>query len=295
MTSSGATLFASNRGHNSIAAFSTGNKGASLTLVGWPAMDVVWPRGFDLTPDSSALVATSNSQPGLQQSRATSHTSHGTDDWEGDVVVYAVDERAPSDSMLVEMARLNAAHPCDVRIDTVVPLEHIDEHGSRSHVSTERDEESHPVKSSVATDSTPAVYMNEIGWQAHSYNDMRAWPAMFRKGTEHLKIDINWQRGWVCHKQKRVADPNDPRGCFILNHDDPSLVAYRTDYNTTSDLINVSRYTPTITSCVCASLVNCFFWRSTRSITHSKHSPPFSKNCDNPTCSMYKTRQVLLM
>lgn len=253
MTSSGATLFASNRGHNSIVAFSTGDKGASLTLVGWPAMGVVWPRGFDLTPDSSALVATSNSQPGLQKATTMPHTSHGTDDWEGDVVVYAVDERASSDSMLIEMARLNAAHPCDVRIDTVVPLDHVHRHHDRLAVSTDLDTESQPVKSPVATDTTvgaPAAYMDEIGWQAHSYNDMRAWPAVFRKGTEHLKIDINWQRGWVCHKQKRVADPNDPRGCFILNHDNPSLIAYRTDYNTTSDLINVSHCTTTITSCV---------------------------------------------
>jgi hypothetical protein len=40
-----------------------------------------------------------------------------------------------------------------------------------------------------------ASFHPEIKWQAHSYNDMRAWPALFRKGTQFLKIDINWQRG----------------------------------------------------------------------------------------------------
>jgi hypothetical protein len=252
VTASGATLFASNRGHNSIVAFAIRDKGASLALIGWPAMGVVWPRGFDLTPDSSVLIATSNSQPGLAEAPLS---SSGHDDWEGDVVVYAVDERGEESSMLTEVARLNAAHPCDVHVQPItavkdkpmplplrvdplrtttsmaLPATHLTTSNGAPH--TER----HLLPSTVPAPSR--VYMNEIGWQAHSYNDMRAWPAMFRKGTDHLKIDINWQRGWLCQKQKRLANPDDARGCFVLNHDDPTALAFRTDYNTTDDLISV--------------------------------------------------------
>lgn len=82
-------------------------------------------------------------------------------------------------------------------------------------------------------------YHPEIKWQAHSYNDMRSWPALFRKGTSFLKIDVNWQRGWLCREQVRVVNRTDSRGCFILNHNDPSLIAYRKDYNTTADLVSI--------------------------------------------------------
>lgn len=44
------------------------------------------------------------------------------------------------------------------------------------------------------------------------------------------------QRRWLCARQQRVSNRTDTRGCFILNHNDPSILAYRDDYNTTADL-----------------------------------------------------------
>jgi hypothetical protein len=41
---------------------------------------------------------------------------------------------------------------------------------------------------------------------------------------------------WLCARQQRVSNRTDTRGCFILNHNDPSILAYRDDYNTTADL-----------------------------------------------------------
>jgi hypothetical protein len=42
-----------------------------------------------------------------------------------------------------------------------------------------------------------------------------------------------------CAGQARVPSPVDPRGCFVLNHDVPSVLAQRGDYNTTQDLLTL--------------------------------------------------------
>lgn len=121
VTASGGTLFASNRGHNSIVAFKIADAGARLELLGWPATGLVWPRGFELTPDSTALVAMSNSQPGLLAPEEYPRVDN--DDWAGSVVVYAVDETievlalSNGRTLLTEVARLDVANPCSVHIE----------------------------------------------------------------------------------------------------------------------------------------------------------------------------------
>jgi hypothetical protein len=64
-----------------------------------------------------------------------------------------------------------------------------------------------------------------IGFQVHSYNDLREWPQLFTKwppGAQprYLKIDPNYQTQPFC---QRVLNDSDPRGCFPLNHDSPSV------------------------------------------------------------------------
>ena len=77
-----------------------------------------------------------------------------------------------------------------------------------------------------------------IGFQAHSYNNMRSWHQLFLKGATHIKIDPNFQSASFCKSQVRDA-ARDEKGCFVLNHDTPSIFSRRFDYNTTSDLLSL--------------------------------------------------------
>ena len=77
---------------------------------------------------------------------------------------------------------------------------------------------------------------SQIGFQAHSYNDMRSWHQLFLKGATHVKIDPNYQDAAFCASQAR-DQARDKRGCFVLNHDTPTMHDRRLDYNTTSDLL----------------------------------------------------------
>ena len=81
----------------------------------------------------------------------------------------------------------------------------------------------------------------DIGFQAHSYNDMRSWYQLFLKGATHIKIDPNYRPQDFCADQLRVHNKTDPRGCFVLNHDTPTLLPpnYRRGYNTTDDVLAV--------------------------------------------------------
>lgn len=72
-----------------------------------------------------------------------------------------------------------------------------------------------------------------ISWQVHSYNDLREWHQVFLKGTRWLKIDPHYESAEFCKNQSNVVQ--DPRGCFVLTHDDP--VGYR-NYNSTNDVLN---------------------------------------------------------
>ena len=80
-----------------------------------------------------------------------------------------------------------------------------------------------------------------IGFQAHSYNDMRSWHQLFLKGATHVKIDPNYRSQEFCADQLRVRNKTDPRGCFVLNHDTPTLLPpnFRRGYNTTDDVLAV--------------------------------------------------------
>jgi hypothetical protein len=78
---------------------------------------------------------------------------------------------------------------------------------------------------------------SKIGFQIHSYNDLRLWPQVLRKGATYLKIDPNFQDAQFCSNQERVFNKSDTRGCFVLNHDDPSAQSQRLTYNTTNDLL----------------------------------------------------------
>ena len=55
MTSDGKFLYASNRGHNSIAIFSVDEKG-KLTPIGHESVRGEWPRNFTLSPDDKFLL-----------------------------------------------------------------------------------------------------------------------------------------------------------------------------------------------------------------------------------------------
>jgi hypothetical protein len=74
-----------------------------------------------------------------------------------------------------------------------------------------------------------------IGFQCHSYDDLREWTQIFIKATQYLKVDPQWAPQSFCAGQVR-ANQSDPRGCLLLNHD--TLWVGRTDYNTTDDVLS---------------------------------------------------------
>jgi hypothetical protein len=86
----------------------------------------------------------------------------------------------------------------------------------------------------LAADGSSIPPGAQIGFQIHSWNDIREWEAGFAKGMRMFKIDPFFKDPTFCKSQPR-AKPNDPRGCFVLNHDPP--VPTQT-YNTTDDVLN---------------------------------------------------------
>ena len=85
-----------------------------------------------------------------------------------------------------------------------------------------------------------SVAGSTVGWQEHSKNDLRSWPQLKRKGGRNFKIDLNYRTPSFCKTQVRVRNKSDPRGCFILNHDNPvpALGDTRPDYNTSDDVLD---------------------------------------------------------
>jgi hypothetical protein len=79
-----------------------------------------------------------------------------------------------------------------------------------------------------------------IGYQIHSQNDLREWRQTFSKGATWLKVDFNYQPPAFCQNPAPAVARVDPetsdRGCFLLNHDTPSL-ARASPYNTSSDIL----------------------------------------------------------
>ena len=79
-----------------------------------------------------------------------------------------------------------------------------------------------------------------VGMQLHSWNDLRLWPMLFRKGVRYFKVDPNWSGSTsFCKGQTRVRNGTDARGCLILNHNNPSVLASRPDYNSSTDLLSL--------------------------------------------------------
>jgi hypothetical protein len=79
---------------------------------------------------------------------------------------------------------------------------------------------------------------DSISFQIHSYNDLFLWPQALRKGSViWAKVDPAWVPPEGCATQHGVANASDPRGCFLLSHDNP-LPSER-QYNTTEDLVRL--------------------------------------------------------
>ena len=62
-------------------------------------------------------------------------------------------------------------------------------------------------------------------------------PQLFNKGARYLKLDPHWMPASFCKTQTGLRDPADPRGCMVLNHDNPTPA--RTGYNTTDQIVDV--------------------------------------------------------
>lgn len=60
---------------------------------------------------------------------------------------------------------------------------------------------------------------------------------LFNKGARYLKLDPHWMPPSFCKTQTGLRNPQDPRGCMVLNHDNPTPT--RTDYNTTDQIVDV--------------------------------------------------------
>ncbi len=76
-----------------------------------------------------------------------------------------------------------------------------------------------------------------VGFQAHSYDDLREWVQLLKKGARYIKIDPNFTPQNICALQENVVNKADPRGCLLFTHD--NAVAERTDYNTSMELLNM--------------------------------------------------------
>jgi hypothetical protein len=57
-----------------------------------------------------------------------------------------------------------------------------------------------------------------VSYQLHSYDDLREWSQVLRKGGRSIKIDPQYQSAGFCATQPH-ANHTDSRGCLLLNHD----------------------------------------------------------------------------
>ena len=62
-----------------------------------------------------------------------------------------------------------------------------------------------------------AVSTSRFDIQIHSWNDLREWPAMFKKGITSFKIDLYYITDKTLCDAKELSTP-----CLILHHDYPS-------------------------------------------------------------------------
>ena len=66
-----------------------------------------------------------------------------------------------------------------------------------------------------------AVSSSRFDIQIHSWNDLREWPAMFKKGITSFKIDLYYLIEWRICNAKHLAHP-----CLILHHSYPNEQFY---------------------------------------------------------------------
>lgn len=70
----------------------------------------------------------------------------------------------------------------------------------------------------VAAAAAAVPIGDTIGYQLHSYDDLRELPVILLKGLTSWKIDPQYAPASFCASQPR-ANHSDARGCFMLNHD----------------------------------------------------------------------------
>jgi hypothetical protein len=66
-----------------------------------------------------------------------------------------------------------------------------------------------------------AVATSQISFQVHSYDDLRAWPALVNHGTVYFKLDLAFVAEANCKQLEHVY--NCTGGIFLLSHDDPLM------------------------------------------------------------------------
>jgi hypothetical protein len=81
-----------------------------------------------------------------------------------------------------------------------------------------------------------AAVLSEVGYQAHSFNDLRSWRQLLLKGARTVKVDPHYLDASACSEQVN-ANHSDTRGCFVLNHDTPT--PGRSDFNTSTQLLDL--------------------------------------------------------
>lgn len=87
-------------------------------------------------------------------------------------------------------------------------------------------------------DPTRSTFLGPVGFQIHSYNDLRQWRSLlYLKRSRFIKLDPHYVRSSIfCGLQERVIGDGP---CMVLNHDDPTLLDVRYNYNTTDDVLDL--------------------------------------------------------
>ncbi|PRP76268.1 hypothetical protein PROFUN_07790 [Planoprotostelium fungivorum] len=92
----------------------------------------------------------------------------------------------------------------------------------------------------------PLPIRSTIGYQIHSWDDLREWTQALKKGARWFKLDFNWPFNStslldrdVCMVQENLSaeEKDDTRGCILLTHNDP--IVSRTNYNTSNNVLEL--------------------------------------------------------
>ena len=89
---------------------------------------------------------------------------------------------------------------------------------------------------SLFISQTP-ISKRKFQWQIHSFNDRRELTQVLRKGSTLIKIDLYYNPQNQCY----TNDPRaytDPRGCFLITHDEPTpTVRYDSIYDYFDEIV----------------------------------------------------------